>query len=64
VADCHARGRRVRVVGSALSPNGAAFSGAGGLEGRGKLVSLLIFTTKPKPTQTFAPQNKTKKTTP
>lgn len=28
VADCHAKGRRLRVMGSALSPNGASFSGA------------------------------------
>jgi hypothetical protein len=27
VADCHQSGRRLRVVGSALSPNGASFSG-------------------------------------
>jgi hypothetical protein len=27
VADCHAKGRRLRVVGSGLSPNGAGFGG-------------------------------------
>jgi len=27
VADCHKKGRKLRVVGSALSPNGASFSG-------------------------------------
>ncbi|KAI8472331.1 MAG: hypothetical protein J3K34DRAFT_212053 [Monoraphidium minutum] len=29
LADCHARGKRLRVVGSALSPNGAGFSDEG-----------------------------------
>jgi hypothetical protein len=34
VADCHAKGRKLRVVGSGLSPNGAGFGGGGCRAGR------------------------------